>query len=165
MVEDRMKKMPTFLKYADINKLAIRTDPNFPNTYIIDIPLESMPNQTWQLIFEETWKTSRHFWDRKLFVVGDKLRLVTTIDEIPEKLVWVINVVEETNSKLFREARYHEREMSLRISPGISVKNDEIRIDLKELKPNVFYKFYYNNETYIAHKVNQNILEIYEVLE
>jgi hypothetical protein len=36
-------------------------------------------------------------WDRKLFVVGEKLRLVTTVNDIEDKLDWVRQVVERTN--------------------------------------------------------------------
>jgi hypothetical protein len=35
--------------------------------------------------------------DRKLFVVGEKLRLVTTINDIEDKLDWVRQVIERTN--------------------------------------------------------------------
>jgi hypothetical protein len=36
-------------------------------------------------------------WDRKLFVVGEKLRLVTTVNDIEDKLDWVKQVIERTN--------------------------------------------------------------------
>jgi uncharacterized protein YlxW (UPF0749 family) len=36
-------------------------------------------------------------WDRKLFVVGEKLRLVTTVNDIEDKLDWVRQVIERTN--------------------------------------------------------------------
>ena len=38
-----------------------------------------------------------HLWDRKLFVVGEKLRLVTTVNDIEDKLDWVRQVIERTN--------------------------------------------------------------------
>jgi hypothetical protein len=37
-------------------------------------------------------------WDRKLFVVGDKLRLVTMEHEIEDKIDWVKHVLERTNA-------------------------------------------------------------------
>lgn len=43
------------------------------------------------------WKSGRHLWDRKLFVVGEKLRLVTTVNDIEDKLDWVRQVIERTN--------------------------------------------------------------------
>jgi multidrug efflux pump subunit AcrB len=36
-------------------------------------------------------------WDRRLFVVGEKLRLVTTVNDIEDKLDWVKQVIERTN--------------------------------------------------------------------
>jgi len=52
-----------------------------------------VPDHVWQYIFERKWKSSRHLWDRKLFVIGDKLRLVTTADEFEDKLDWVGQVM------------------------------------------------------------------------
>jgi hypothetical protein len=83
----------------DINAatIPIRRDDYFPNAYIIDLPLDSVPNHAWQDILDREWKSSLRLWDRKLFVVGDKLRLVTTIDDIKSKLDWVKQVIEDTN--------------------------------------------------------------------
>jgi len=36
-------------------------------------------------------------WDRKLALIGEKVRLITTPDEIEEKLDWVKNIMEQTN--------------------------------------------------------------------
>ena len=41
--------------------------------------------------------SSRHLWDRKLALIGEKVRLITTPDEIEEKLDWVKNIMEQTN--------------------------------------------------------------------
>jgi hypothetical protein len=56
-----------------------------------------MPDHVWQDIFERICKSSRHLWDRKLFVIGDKLRLVTTADEFGDKLDWIKQIIKETN--------------------------------------------------------------------
>lgn len=84
-------------KPFNIDDVAIRRDRYFPNAYIIDLPLDSMPDHVWQNIFEQKWKSSRHLWDRKIFVMGDKLRLITTADEFGEKLDWIEKVIKETN--------------------------------------------------------------------
>lgn len=85
-------------KPFDIKKISIEKDEYFSEAYIVDLPLDSMPDHVWLDIFEQEWKSSRHLWDRKLFVVGDKLRLVTTTHEFREKLDWVEQVVEQTNN-------------------------------------------------------------------
>jgi tRNA uridine 5-carbamoylmethylation protein Kti12 len=61
-----------------------------------------------QDIFEHEWKSSRHLWDRKLFVVGDNLRLVTTKDDIEDKLDWVRQTVVRTNASLDEYDREEE---------------------------------------------------------
>lgn len=72
-------------------------DRRFSNACIIDLSLDSVPDHVWQDIFEYTWRSSRNLWDRKLFVVGERLRLVTTPDEFGEKLEWIKQVIKETN--------------------------------------------------------------------
>lgn len=81
----------------DVEKITISRDQYFPKAYIVDLPLDSTPNHVWQDIFERNWKSSLHLWDRKLFVVGNKLRLVTTVNEFREKLEWIEKVIKETN--------------------------------------------------------------------
>lgn len=77
--------------------VAIERDGYFRSAFVIDLPLDSVPDHAWQDILDREWKTSLHLWDRKLFVVGDKLRLVTTLEDIGGKLDWVEQVIEKTN--------------------------------------------------------------------
>ena len=98
------------LKPLDIDKITIKRDRYFPNAYIIDLPLDSMPDHVWQYIFERTWKSSRHLWDRKLFVISDKLRLVTTEDEFGDKLDWIEQVIKETNKGIDEYDRMVQKE-------------------------------------------------------
>jgi len=107
------------LKPFDVDKITIKIDRYFPNAYVIDLPLDSMPDHVWQFIFEQKWKSSRHLWDRKVFVIGDKLRLVTTVDEFGGKLNWLEQVIKETNkaideykhASLIEEERRIEKEL------------------------------------------------------
>jgi hypothetical protein len=99
--DEAMKEIAEKVKLSkpfDVDKITIHTDRYFPNAYTIDLPLDSMPDHVWQYIFEQKWKSSRHLWDRKLFVIGDKLRLVTTVDEFRDKLDWIEQVIDETNN-------------------------------------------------------------------
>jgi hypothetical protein len=89
-----------FLKPIDANKVRIVRDTYFPNAYTIDLPLDSTPDHIWQDFFEQEWKSSRHLWDRKLYVVGDHLRLVTPPNNVKEKLDWVSEVFEKTNRRI-----------------------------------------------------------------
>ena len=90
-------KKTNLLEPVDVDKIIIQRDEYFRNAYIIDLPLDSTPDHVWQDIFERQWKSSRHLWDRKLFVVGDKLRLVTTANDIEDKLDWIKQIIEQTN--------------------------------------------------------------------
>jgi len=96
MAKNVVKKV-MLLEPIEADKIAIKKDHYFSNAYIIDLPLDSIPDHVWQDIFERQWKSSRHLWDRKLFVVGKKLRLVTSPNAMKEKLDWVKEVVDRTN--------------------------------------------------------------------
>jgi acyl-homoserine lactone acylase PvdQ len=103
-------KKVKLLKPFDIDKITIDRDHYFRSAYIVDLPLDSTPDHVWQDIFEQKWKSSRHLWDRKLFVIGDKLRLVTTADEFEEKLDWIGQVINETNKAVEEYNRVAEFE-------------------------------------------------------
>jgi hypothetical protein len=81
----------------DADAVAISKDHYFANAFVVDLPLETVSDHVWQDIFEREWKSGRHLWDRKLFVVGEKLRLVTTVNDIEDKLDWVRQFIERTN--------------------------------------------------------------------
>jgi len=85
---------------VSIDNITVRKDHYFPNAYIIDIPLDSEPDHVWQDIFEREWRTSKHLWDRKIFIIGDTLRLVTTPEEMEEKIGWIKQVVLSTNRNI-----------------------------------------------------------------
>lgn len=107
------------LKTIDVDKIDINKDYYFADAYTIDLPLDSTPDHVWQDMFEREWKSSRYLWDRKLFIIGDKLRLVTTIDNIEDKLDWIKLVVERTNKsvedyRVEAEARIIQLEQQVR---------------------------------------------------
>ncbi len=85
------------LKPINVEKIRVEKDYYFPNAYIIDLPLDSTPDHVWQSFFDHEWKSSMHLWDRKLYVVGRNLRLVTMPNNIEEKIGWVKGIIEKTN--------------------------------------------------------------------
>jgi hypothetical protein len=117
-VKEKIKEVK-LLKPFDVDKITIKRDSYFPNAYIIDLPLDSMPDHVWQDIFERTWKSSRHLWDRKLFVLGDKLRLVTSVDEFEDKLNWIEQVIKETNKAIGEYNRMVQEEEEIRAKEEI----------------------------------------------
>jgi hypothetical protein len=93
------------LKPFDVSKISIEKDLYFSEAYVIDLPLESSPDHTWLDIFDHEWKSSRHLWDRKLSVIGDRVRLVTTEHDFKDKLDWVEQIIDQTN-KAVEEHRH-----------------------------------------------------------
>lgn len=116
-MKETVKKVK-LLRPFDVDKITIRRDSYFPSAYIIDLPLDSVPDHVWQNVFERAWKSSRHLWDRKLFVIGDKLRLVTTANEFGDKLDWIEQVVKETNKNIDEYNRLVQLEEETRIKEG-----------------------------------------------
>ena len=119
------------LKRIDVNKINIRRDHYFPDAYTIDLPLDSTPDHIWQDIFEREWKSSRRLWDRKVFVIGDKLRLATPLNDIKEKLDWIGEVIKRTNKGIdeyHREAEARKTQMAERARTQIS-KEEKANIE------------------------------------
>ena len=110
-----MAKKAKLVETLEAKDIEIKRDSYFVNAYTVDLPLDSIPDHVWQDIFEKQWKSSRHLWERKLFVVGDKLRLVTPPDEMGKKLDWVRKIVDQTNlevTEFNREAEAREVQIS-----------------------------------------------------
>lgn len=110
-----MAKKARLAETLEAKDIEIKRDSYFVNAYTVDLPLDSIPDHVWQDIFEKQWKSSRHLWERKLFVVGDKLRLVTPPDEMEKKLDWVKKIVDQTNlevTEFNREAEAREVQIS-----------------------------------------------------
>jgi hypothetical protein len=123
-------KKVKILEPINAGMIAIRMDHYFPNAYLIDLPLDSTPDHVWQEIFNRTWKSSRHIWDRKLYVMGDKLRLVTADSNVEEKLDWVKSVLELTNKEIEeynKEAQTREAQMEEELKKQTA--NEEAKIE------------------------------------
>jgi len=124
-MKDLVKKIK-ILEPLNTENITIKRDHYFPNAYIIDLPLDSAPDHIWQDIFEREWKSSRHLWDRKIFVVNDKLRLVTTAHDVEDKLDWVKQVLERTNASVDEYSKEAEVRMAQTEDRGtIRVPEDE----------------------------------------
>lgn len=129
---EELAKKVKLLEPIDLDAITIKKDHYFPRAYIIDLPLESAPNHVWQDLFDREWKSSRHLWDRKLYIIGEKLRLVTTASDVEDKLDWVKQVVEKTNNSIEEYNKEMEgynvqtEEMIKRQIPDEDVSNIEL---------------------------------------
>lgn len=124
-------KKSKLLEPLNVDNVEVKKDHYFSNAYTIDLPLDSTPDHVWQDIFEREWKLSRQLWERKLFLVGNKLRLVTTPIKIREKLDWVREIIEQTNKGIDQynrgaEARVAQREEAMRKR---TLKEDKANIE------------------------------------
>jgi hypothetical protein len=97
----------------DASRICVSQNPRFPDAYIVDLPLDSVPDQEWHDAFELKWKSSRDLWDRKLLLIDDKVRLVTTVDGFVEKLEWVERTIGETNDAIKEQYRMIENEKEM----------------------------------------------------
>jgi nucleotidyltransferase/DNA polymerase involved in DNA repair len=116
----------------DADTVAISKDYYFANAFVVDLPLETVPDHVWQDIFEREWKSGRHLWDRRLFVVGEKLRLVTTVNDIEDKLDWVKQVIERTNRDIDecnQEAAVREAQIKGDVKSQV-LKEEQTSVDM-----------------------------------
>jgi hypothetical protein len=97
----------------DTSKICVSQNPTFPDAYIADLPLDSVPDQEWRDAFDLKWKSSRDLWDRKLLLIQDKVRLVTTADGFVEKLEWVEKTINETNDAIKDQYRIIGKEKEM----------------------------------------------------
>jgi len=96
----RLGKKVNLMKSIDVDTIPIRRDSFLTNAYVIELPLDSQPDYVWQTIFEQEWKSSLHLWERKVVIVGNKLLLITTPNEIAEKIDWLKRMMESTNARV-----------------------------------------------------------------
>jgi|APFre7841882654_1041346.scaffolds.fasta_scaffold00210_10 hypothetical protein len=108
-----MAKNVRIMTPFDTSKICVSQNPTFPDAYIVDLPLDSVPDQEWRDAFDLKWKSSRDLWDRKLLLIDDKVRLVTTADEFVEKLEWVEKTIDETNNAIKDQCRIIGREKEM----------------------------------------------------
>ncbi|MCJ7699295.1 hypothetical protein MUO56_03485, partial [Candidatus Bathyarchaeota archaeon] len=74
------------------------------------LPLDGHPSYAWHTLFElELW-SSLDFWDRKVVAVEDQLKLVTTLNNLQEKLNWLERIVLATTRRVDEHNRNVEAE-------------------------------------------------------
>ena len=108
-----MAKSVRIVTPFDTSKISVSQNPTFPDSYIVDLPLDSVPDQEWRDAFDLKWKSSRDLWDRKLWLIDDRVRLVTTADGFVEKLEWVEKTIDETNSAIKEQSKIIEKEKEM----------------------------------------------------
>jgi hypothetical protein len=102
-----------FLKPFDVSKININEHPNFSGVYIVELPLDSIPDENWREAFEQKWRSSRDLWDRKICLIDNKVRLLSTADNYQEKLDWIERLVDDTNKMVKKYDRVIEKQSEL----------------------------------------------------
>lgn len=116
---ETVSRKVNLLKPFDVDNVNIRKDEYFADAFIVDLPLDYVPDHMWQEIFEGKWKSSRHLWDRKLYVLGSQLRLVTSPDDFEAKLNWIENMILETNKTVDEQLLAIQQEEERRIKTEV----------------------------------------------
>ncbi|UCE43757.1 MAG: hypothetical protein JSV57_05245 [Candidatus Bathyarchaeota archaeon] len=130
----RSSKKVNLMESIDVDKILIQRDIFLTGAYVIQLPLDSQPDYVWQTLFEQEWKSSLHLWERKVVVVGDKVLLITTPNEIAEKIDWLRKMIESTNMRVERlmlaQEVKEEAETTELLAKHENIIRDEIRIKL-----------------------------------
>jgi hypothetical protein len=108
-----MAKSVRIMTPFETSRICVSQNPAFPDAYIVDLPLDSVPDQEWRDAFELKWKSSRDLWDRKLLLINDKVRLVSTVDGFVEKLDWIEKTIDDTNDAIKAQIRLVEKEREM----------------------------------------------------
>ena len=108
-----MIKPVKFLKPFDASKISINEHPSFSDVYVVELPLDAAPDENWRDTFEQKWRSSRDLWDRKICLINDKIKLLSTVDYFDEKLDWIERVIDDTNKTVEEYNRLVEKESEL----------------------------------------------------
>jgi hypothetical protein len=101
------------LKPFDANNISINKLPHFSDVYVVELPLDSTPDENWRSAFEQKWRSSRDLWDRKIYLIKDKIKLLSTVDCFDEKLDWMENIIDDTNKTVKEYDRMLQKESEL----------------------------------------------------
>ncbi len=119
------------LRPLDLSTLCISQDSRFRNVYAVDLQLDSIPSDMWCETFEWKWRSSKAFWDRKLLLMKDKLRLVSSTDEFDEKLDWIKQIVDETNKAVDESRDQIETEKEItRLLTARHLEQDNLSVQM-----------------------------------
>jgi hypothetical protein len=96
-----------------VSKISINKDSNFSDVYVVELPLDSTPDKNWRDTFEQKWRSSRDLWDRKIYLINDKIKLLSTVDYFDEKLDWMERIIDDTNKAVEEYNRLVQEESEL----------------------------------------------------
>jgi len=108
-----LSKPVKFLKPFDVNKISVSQHPDFSGVYVVELPLDSTPDVDWREAFERKWRFSTDLWDSKVYLVNDKIKLLSSVDSFDEKLDWMEKLVDDTNKAVQECNRLIEKEGAL----------------------------------------------------
>jgi hypothetical protein len=101
------------LKPFDASKISINKLAHFSDVYVVELPLDSTPDENWRSAFEQKWRSSRDLWDRKIYLIRDRIKLLSSVDCFDEKLDWMENIIDDTNKTVEEYDRMLEKENKL----------------------------------------------------
>jgi len=111
-----------FSRPIDVDNIVIEKDPFHTQAYIVDFPLDSEPCYIWQTLFDLELRSSLDFWDRKVMIVGKKLKLVTIPNDIKGKVDWIKRTMDATNKRV---ENYNQNQKEIHIAEEEKKKDIE----------------------------------------
>jgi len=120
-----LAKKVNLVSPIEIDNTVIEKDPFHKNAYIIDFSLDSEPCYVWQSFFDLECRSSLHVWDRKVMILGRKLKLVTTPNDIKDKFDWIRKAIDAANERIEEYNQNQEK---------IHVAEEEKKKDLENIK-------------------------------
>jgi hypothetical protein len=88
------------LKIADIEQIHIDKDYSFPDAYVMELPLDPIPDEVWHGLFRNEYNNDPYTLTRKIEVMRNSLRVITTLEECDKHLEWVRQLVDRTNNRV-----------------------------------------------------------------
>jgi hypothetical protein len=121
-----------------VDHVDIHNDAFHPGAYVISLPLDGYPSYAWQTLFDlELWG-SLDFWDRKVLIVGSELKLVTTLNNLQEKLNWLDQIVVATNKRVDehnRDVKTEKESKEIGLQDQAAIRNELSKWLVRRLTP------------------------------
>ena len=114
----------------DSDRVPIETDPFHPTALVVTLPLDSEPSYVWLTLFEEVLSSSLDFWDRKVVISGQQLKLASDPTGMREKLHWLEGIVLATNKRV---DEHNKTQSAIKDSEKIKMLDeDAVRKDIEK---------------------------------
>jgi hypothetical protein len=126
-----VKKVAT-IDIVDIDTEAVEKDDSFSAAYAFYIKLSGRPERQWLDIFNFEWRRSRYLMKREMTVIGDRLRLISGVDDnVQNHVAFAKELVKKTNERVEEDNRRIELMERRKSGMGEEVEKEKEEIRKK----------------------------------